>query len=186
MKQPIKCLSTGWTTRFRFSGGMGCLSSQTLWPDRLWRCPRLSNVYLGAVQGKQRGRVLKLTVQNYLYLVSKYKTRGAWLPRAVLSGRRIWETRGRVLKLTVQNYLYLVSKYETRGAWLPRAVFLFKAYCLSTEIALDLGKSRISGFGGLEDACWPLLPKFAGSNPAEVVGFFRAKKSAARLPSEGK
>jgi hypothetical protein len=35
-------------------------------------------------------------------------------------------------------------------------------------------------------ACWPLVPKFAGSNPAEAVGFFRAKKSSARLPSEGK
>jgi hypothetical protein len=43
-----------------------------------------------------------------------------------------------------------------------------------------------SGFGGLEDVCWPLVPKFAGSNPAEAVGFFRAKKSPARLPSEGK
>jgi hypothetical protein len=28
--------------------------------------------------------------------------------------------------------------------------------------------------------------KFAGLNPAEAVGFFRAKKSSARLPSEGK
>ena len=27
------------------------------------------------------------------------------------------------------------------------------------------------GFGGLEVACWPLVPKFAGSNPAEAVGF---------------
>ena len=43
-----------------------------------------------------------------------------------------------------------------------------------------------SGFGGLELACWPLVPKFAGSNPAEAVGFFRAKKSSARLPSEEK
>jgi len=42
------------------------------------------------------------------------------------------------------------------------------------------------GFGGLEVACWPLVPKFAGSNPAEAVGFLRAKKSSARLPSEGK
>ena len=25
-------------------------------------------------------------------------------------------------------------------------------------------------------ACWPLVPKFAGSNPAEAVGFLRAKK----------
>ena len=33
----------------------------------------------------------------------------------------------------------------------------------------------LSGFGGLEVACWPLVPKFAGSNPAEAVGFFRAK-----------
>ena len=45
-----------------------------------------------------------------------------------------------------------------------------------------------SGFGGLglEVTCWPLVPKFAGSNPAEAVGFFRAKKSSARVPSEGK
>jgi hypothetical protein len=46
--------------------------------------------------------------------------------------------------------------------------------------------SSLSGFGGLELACWPLEPNVAGSNPAEAVGFFRAKKSPARLPSEGK
>jgi hypothetical protein len=44
-------------------------------------------------------------------------------------------------------------------------------------------KFRLSG--GLEVACWPLVPEFAGSNPAEAVGFW-AKKSTARLPSEGK
>jgi hypothetical protein len=43
-----------------------------------------------------------------------------------------------------------------------------------------------SGFGGLGVACWPLVPKFSGSNPAESVGFLRAEKSSARLPSEGK
>ena len=42
--------------------------------------------------------------------------------------------------------------------------------------------SALIGFGGLGVACWPLVPKFAGSNPAEAVGFLRAKKS----PSEGK
>jgi hypothetical protein len=41
-----------------------------------------------------------------------------------------------------------------------------------------------SGLSGLEVACWPLVPKFAGSNPAEAVRFFRAKKSSARPPSE--
>jgi len=45
---------------------------------------------------------------------------------------------------------------------------------------------NLIGFGGLEVACWPLAPKFAGSNPAEAVRFLRAKKSSARLPSEGK
>jgi hypothetical protein len=30
------------------------------------------------------------------------------------------------------------------------------------------------------------VPKIAGSLPAEAVGFFRAKKSSACLPSEGK
>ena len=32
-----------------------------------------------------------------------------------------------------------------------------------------------SGFGGLGVACWPLVPKFAGSNLAEAVGILRAK-----------
>ena len=48
-------------------------------------------------------------------------------------------------------------------------------------------KCVISGFGGAEVACWPLIPKFAGSNPAKVIGFLKGdKKSSARLPSEGK
>ena len=32
------------------------------------------------------------------------------------------------------------------------------------------------GFGGLGVACWPLVPKFAGSNPSEAVGFLGRKK----------
>ena len=35
--------------------------------------------------------------------------------------------------------------------------------------------NQINGFGGLEVACWPLVPKFAGSNPAEAVGFLGRK-----------
>ena len=46
--------------------------------------------------------------------------------------------------------------------------------------------TRQRGFGGLDVVCWPLVPKFAGSNLTEAVGFFRAKKSSACLPSEGK
>jgi hypothetical protein len=32
-------------------------------------------------------------------------------------------------------------------------------------------KTCTSGFCGLEVACWPFVPKFAGSHPAEAVGF---------------
>ena len=32
-------------------------------------------------------------------------------------------------------------------------------------------------FGDLEVACWPLVSKFAGSNPAEAVGFLRVNKN---------
>ena len=51
----------------------------------------------------------------------------------------------------------------------------------NTEMALladreDTGCSLLTGFGGLEVACCPLVPKFADSNPTEAVGFFRAKK----------
>ena len=38
--------------------------------------------------------------------------------------------------------------------------------------------SRFSGFGGLEIACWPLVTKFVGSNPAEAVGFLRVNKNS--------
>jgi hypothetical protein len=40
--------------------------------------------------------------------------------------------------------------------------------------------------GGLEVACCrPLVPQFAGSHPAETVGFYGTKISSARLPAEG-
>jgi hypothetical protein len=38
--------------------------------------------------------------------------------------------------------------------------------------------SIISGFGGPKVACWPLVPKFAGSHPTEA-GFLGRKKSSA-------
>jgi hypothetical protein len=38
----------------------------------------------------------------------------------------------------------------------------------------------------LSSVCIVTLDKFAGSNPAEAVGFLRAEESSARLPSEGK
>ena len=42
------------------------------------------------------------------------------------------------------------------------------------------------GFGGAEVACWPLVPKFAGSNPAEAVGFLKGDKKILSIPSFGR
>jgi len=42
-----------------------------------------------------------------------------------------------------------------------------------------------SGFGGLEVACWPLVPKFAGSHPAEAVGFLGRQKKILSTSSYG-
>ena len=45
--------------------------------------------------------------------------------------------------------------------------------------------SLTSGFDGLEVACWPLVPKFAGSNPAEAVGFLRVNKNPRHVRGHG-
>ena len=45
--------------------------------------------------------------------------------------------------------------------------------------------SDSSGFGCLKVGCWPLVPKFAGSNRTEADGFFRAKKSSAPFLRKG-
>ena len=37
--------------------------------------------------------------------------------------------------------------------------------------------TEVSGFGGAELACWPLIPNFEGSNPAEAVGFLKGDKN---------
>ena len=41
------------------------------------------------------------------------------------------------------------------------------------------------GFGGLEVACWPLIPKFAGSNSTEAVGFLRVNKNPQHVGGHG-
>ena len=38
------------------------------------------------------------------------------------------------------------------------------------------GTEETRGFGGLEVACWPLVPKFASLHPAKAFGFLGRKK----------
>jgi hypothetical protein len=78
--------------------------------------------------------------------------------------------------MTETSISILIS--HTEAKW--RLILENKVFISSTEEFLSY---LLSGFGGLEVPCWPLEPKFAGSNPAEAVGLFRAKKkSSARLP----
>jgi len=40
---------------------------------------------------------------------------------------------------------------------------------------VSVTKFFVGGFGGLEVACWALVPKFTGSHRAEAVGFLGRK-----------
>ena len=51
-----------------------------------------------------------------------------------------------------------------------------KGQTMWSETRTHHSKTRLTGFGGLEVACWPLVPKFAGSNPTETVPFFQGEK----------
>jgi hypothetical protein len=57
--------------------------------------------------------------------------------------------------------------------------------CVRVVVVIYQGNKTVPSFGGLEVACWPLVPKFAGSNPAEAVGFFGRKKKILNTPSFG-
>jgi hypothetical protein len=52
---------------------------------------------------------------------------------------------------------YQILQYETVNVSFYLFIYLF------------------SGFSSLEEACWRLVPKFAGSHPAEAVGFLGRK-----------
>jgi hypothetical protein len=60
------------------------------------------------------------------------------------------------------------------------ACYNFPVKALSTLRALTSSQTintTLSGFGRAEVACWPLIPKFAGSNPDEAVGFLKGDKN---------
>jgi len=62
--------------------------------------------------------------------------------------------------------VFVFSSFPTGGI-----VFCYGYFLLLVLNYFDDTVSVLVGFGGLEAACWPLVPKIAGSNPAEAVGF---------------
>ena len=79
---------------------------------------------------------------------------------------------------------YVIS-LEGYTAAVVRKTVSAKRRCQLRVYMVSKLRRLLSGFGGLKVACWPFVPKCAGSNLAETFGFFRAKKSSSRLPSEG-
>ena len=75
--------------------------------------------------------------------------------------------------LLVLNRMFLAWTHQS--CLRTRATFSWPICTLS----LDFGSC------GLEVACWPLVPKLAGSNPAEAVGFLRVNKIPQHVGGHG-
>jgi hypothetical protein len=86
-----------------------------------------------------------------------------------------------VKKISWRNRL-LICGMASRGFNVGSKAGVFYIYSIETGNFLTnlitanfstytLFQAQGSGFGGLEIACWPLVPKFAGSHPAKAFGF---------------
>ena len=78
----------------------------------------------------------------------------------------------RELTTTFQVYLSRNQRQRSSSPW-PSDYFA-RSEVLTAASVYD-SSLPWSGFGGQEVACWLLVPKFAGSHPAEAVGFFGRK-----------
>ena len=73
------------------------------------------------------------------------------------------------------TYPSIPRNYFRRPKYLD---FIFEGFFSFTSLQqcnLSVSYTDGCGFSGLEIACWPLVPKFAGSHPAEAVGFLGRK-----------
>ncbi len=68
--------------------------------------------------------------------------------------------------------LYLGFGYAPKIATVVLMCFFPIAVSLSDALGA-VPRPLVSGFGGLEVACWPLVPKFAGSNRPKPPDFFQ-------------
>jgi hypothetical protein len=72
--------------------------------------------------------------------------------------------------------MYQVGSWVGQRAYLDVVEKIKVCFLLASVVVVQqLFVSLHSGVGGLEVACWPLVPKFAGSHTAEAVGFLGRK-----------
>jgi len=87
------------------------------------------------------------------------------------------------IEYTVPSSLYVIhhsSHHRPKRSFPSFFNTIFQTFPGISELLFEVSKFyhhtiHTSGFGGLGIACWPLVPKFAGSNPAEAFGFFGRK-----------
>ena len=137
----------------------------------------------------QNSDVLEWCIQKLIYF--------SGLNTTVLGKKKFWRSetpwftlhRQYVYNRKIFKDVFRLENWSVYVVWTGscnKQNFVLLCAGLYTKTSLGHLCFGYSGFGGLEVAWWPLVPKFVGLNPAEAVGFFRAKKSSARLPSEGK
>jgi len=84
----------------------------------------------------------------------------------------------------VREYLKATVRNVTQRAWWVCVGLCTDSGAVLFALNFNLRLRDNVGFGGLGVACWPLVPKFPGSNPAEAFGFLGRKKILS-TPSEG-
>jgi hypothetical protein len=72
------------------------------------------------------------------------------------------------------TYASVYTSSATKLLLIEVNVYLKNAIRAKGRVLLFLSTyTQNIGFGGLDVACWPLVPEFAGSNPAEAVEFIK-------------
>ena len=86
-----------------------------------------------------------------------------------------------------QTPVFAVQAMHTHGNSLYRSssYLCTQGHVITSTLIFLPSKTQQRGFGGLEVACWPLVPKFAGSNPAEAVRFLRVNKNPQHVGGHG-
>jgi len=101
------------------------------------------------------------------------KGRGKAIPLQAWTGP---EGSRRMRLLDFKTVEHKGSKVVSPTHWLPLPPRNIPGTHFCYRLSQPQGHSAArSGFSGLEVACWPLVPKFAGSHLAKAVGFLGQK-----------